>query len=295
MDWDREGRDWPNREASRFVQSGGMRWHVQSMGSGPTLLLVHGTGAATHSWRDLAPLLARDFTVVAPDLPGHGFSDALPSGQPTLPAMASALRALLDTLAIEPEFALGHSAGAAIVARLALDAALVAASPLRGWVSINGALLPLPGLPGVVFRPIARVLALNPLTSRVFAWRAADTAAVERLIASTGSRLDPAGVEWYRRVVRRPDHVRGALAMMAHWDLRSLQRDLPGLRLPALLITGAHDRTVPCAESARAGSLLANSEILEMPGLGHLAHEEQPEATAQIIRSWATGVGTTGN
>ena len=51
-EWKREGRDWPNREASRFVLASGLWWHVQVMGSGPVLLLLHGTGAATHSWRD---------------------------------------------------------------------------------------------------------------------------------------------------------------------------------------------------------------------------------------------------
>src|SRR5206468_2126887 len=62
--------DWPNRAASLAVEAGGLRWHVQRAGHGPVLLLLHGTGAATHTWRDLLPLLATDFTVVAPDLPG---------------------------------------------------------------------------------------------------------------------------------------------------------------------------------------------------------------------------------
>ena len=44
------------------------------MGQGPVVLLIHGTGAASHSWRGLAPLLASDFTLIAPDLPGHGFT-----------------------------------------------------------------------------------------------------------------------------------------------------------------------------------------------------------------------------
>ncbi|NBQ74895.1 MAG: alpha/beta hydrolase, partial [Acetobacteraceae bacterium] len=56
--WEKDGRDWPNRTASRFVEAGGLNWHVQLMGQGPCLLLLHGTAAATHSWRDLAPLLA---------------------------------------------------------------------------------------------------------------------------------------------------------------------------------------------------------------------------------------------
>ena len=58
LDWATDGADWPNREASRFVEAAGLRWHVQVMGAGPVLLLLHGTGASTHSWRDVMPKLA---------------------------------------------------------------------------------------------------------------------------------------------------------------------------------------------------------------------------------------------
>eukprot|EP01035_Chromulina_nebulosa_P062926 gene62926-86075_t len=99
--WENDGRDWPNRIASRFLRAGGMRWHVQVMGTGPALLLVHGTGAATHSWRDLAPILAERFTVIAPDLPGHGFSDCPPAHLLSLPAMAQGLASLLGVKNID--------------------------------------------------------------------------------------------------------------------------------------------------------------------------------------------------
>ncbi|MEM7746067.1 MAG: alpha/beta fold hydrolase, partial [Pseudomonadota bacterium] len=113
--WNRDGRDWPNREASVFVRTGGVAWHVQRMGSGPRLLLLHGTGGATHSWRGLLPALADRFDVVAPDLPGHGFSSM---GMASLPGMAGAVRDLLATLDVAPEYIVGHSAGAAIALRL---------------------------------------------------------------------------------------------------------------------------------------------------------------------------------
>ena len=79
--WERDGADWPNRSASRFVVASDLTWHVQELGApeAPVLLLLHGTGAATHSWAGLAPLLAPHFRVVALDLPGHGFTDPLPS------------------------------------------------------------------------------------------------------------------------------------------------------------------------------------------------------------------------
>jgi magnesium chelatase accessory protein len=119
-DWNTDGRTWPNRAASRFVVADGLRWHVQVMGSGPPILLIHGTGAATHSWRDLAPLLARDFTVIAPDLPGHGFTETPDAEGLSLAGMARGLGALLDALGVEPVLAVGHSAGAAIAMQMGL-------------------------------------------------------------------------------------------------------------------------------------------------------------------------------
>ncbi len=97
--WEKEGQDWPNREFSRFVDAAGLTWHVQVMGSGPAILLVHGTGAATHSWRDLAPLLARHFTVVAPDLPGGG-GTPLAAGIGAALTLADAVRRKGETPAL---------------------------------------------------------------------------------------------------------------------------------------------------------------------------------------------------
>ena len=74
--WEELQSRWPNAGASRFVTVGGIAWHLQVAGAGPVLLLVHGTGSASFSWGAVLPLLARRFTVVVPDLPGHGFTSA---------------------------------------------------------------------------------------------------------------------------------------------------------------------------------------------------------------------------
>ncbi len=282
--WEREGRDWPSREASRFVTASGIRWHVQVAGSGPVLLLVHGTGAATHSWRDLLPLLARDFTVVAADLPGHGFTDTPPEALLSLPGMARALGELVHTLGVRPEVAVGHSAGAAILARMCLDGIITP----RFLVSLNGALLPLRGLPGHIFSPIARLVVSLPLTRRMFAWQAADRRLMMRMLRSTGSSIDPAGVDQYMRLARCPAHAGAALGMMANWDLRPLARDLPRLRPHLLLIAGSNDRTIPPSDSARVRALVPGAELVSLPGLGHLAHEEQPARIAVMIHGLAS-------
>jgi magnesium chelatase accessory protein len=201
--------------------------------------------------------------------------------------MASALQALLRRMRIAPVLGVGHSAGAAILARMCLDGSLAP----RGIVSLNGALLELPGLPRIVFSPMARLLAANPLVPRLFAWRARDRAAVERLIASTGSRLDAEGIEQYARLVRDPEHVAGALGMMAQWDLASLERDLPRLAVPLTLVVGGRDRTLPPSEAKRVQQLLPTARIIDLPSLGHLAHEEQPGAVARLIVESAARCG----
>lgn len=292
LNWETDGLDWPHREASRFTAAGGIRWHVQVMGHGPVLLLIHGTGAASHSWRDLMPLLARHFTVVAPDLPGHGFSAMLPSRRMSLPGIADALHQLLHALALQPAVVVGHSAGAAIAARMCVDGHIAP----RALVSLNGALLPPSGMAGLVFTPSARLLALNPLVPYVVAWTASDAAAVQRLIGSTGSRLDARGAALYRKLVGSAAHVAGTLAMMARWDLNPLLRDLPRLHAQLTLVVGEGDRTVSPREAdlllARLPAL-REARVLRLPRLGHLAHEEAPTELARIIEDCAHRAGIT--
>lgn len=283
--WEREGRDWPNRTASRFVQAAGLRWHVQVMGEGPVLLLLHGTAAATHSWRDLMPLLAAQFTVVAPDLPGHGFTQGVPGPRLSLPGMAASVGALLQVMGMKPAMAAGHSAGAAILLRMALDQRITP----EAIVSLNGALEPLGDRHAAFFTRTARLLAGLPFVPSLFAWRAADKAVAERLLTDTGSRIDARGVDLYARLFRHSGHLAAALGMMANWDLVPLLRDLPRLVPRLVLVVGEKDRAVPPAQAVRVRARLPAARIVTLPGLGHLAHEEKPaEAAAQINSAWRT-------
>ncbi|SDA10842.1 magnesium chelatase accessory protein [Methylobacterium sp. UNC378MF] len=287
-DWAVEGRDWPHREASRFVEAAGRRWHVQEFGSpdAPALLLLHGTGAANHSWRGLAPLLARDFRVIAPDLPGHGFTDPLPDADLSLPGMARAVAGLVAALDRPPVLAAGHSAGAAVLARMCLDGTIAP----RLLAAFNGALAPLPGAASLLFPSMARLLFLNPFTPRIFAWTA-DRSAAKRLIEGTGSRLDPEGVDLYRRLFARAGHVRGALGMMANWDLAGLHRALPGLATRTLLIVGGDDKAILPDTAFALRDRLPDARVRLIRGLGHLAHEEAPERVAEVLRAEALDAG----
>jgi len=267
-----------------------MRWHVQQFPgpapNAPCVLLLHGTGASTHSWRDLAPLLTQRFEVIAPDLPGHAFTGLPPQGvgspQLTLPGMARALRDLLQVLQRQPTWVVGHSAGAAIAIRMCLDG-LIAPQRLAG---LNAALLPLGGLAGPLFSPVAKLMAGAPLVSQMFAWHARDPTVLQRLLASTGSKLDPTGTALYQRLVGSPAHAQGALGMMANWDLPALATKLPRLAVPLDLLVGTRDRTVPPTQAGQVMDRLSpttRGSLIRLDGLGHLAHEEEPARVAALL------------
>lgn len=286
---------WPHREASRFVFGAGLRWHVQifegqaerqSLSPVKDLLLLHGAGASAHSWRDIAPALARRLPqggrVIVPDLPGHAFTARPGDEGLSLPGMARLVSELLEALDARPVALIGHSAGAAVAARMALDAA-TALRELKTLVSVNGAWLPPAGQGRWFYAPLARLFALNPWVPHVFAFHASHRGPLQRLIASTGSRLDSAGIDLYARLVSDRRHVAAVLAMMAAWDLGPVLEDLPRLAPALHLVVAEQDRTVPPKASAEAARRQPRALVHRLPGLGHLAHEEAPEAVLELL------------
>jgi magnesium chelatase accessory protein len=285
-DWPTDGIDWPNRAASSFVAADGYHWHVQRMGpdDAPVALLLHGTGAATHSWRDMLPLLAQNYHVIAIDLPGHGFTRAQRlGGRVTLPGMAQSVGALLDTLEAKPDVIVGHSAGVAIAAQLMLD---------RGWhiplVGFTPALMPFPGLAARLFPTLAKMLFTNPFVSVIFSRLAARPGETKKFLSrATGSRIDPAGERFYRRLFSKSGHCDGAIRMMANWRLEPLRDRLPELSAPVLLVIGGQDSAIPKSAIHTAAALIPGCATQELSGLGHLAHEEDAASAVEIVTGFA--------
>lgn len=308
LQWEQVKAHWPNAEASRFVRSGELCWHVQiagpAPGSGsdlggspeheslspelsdlaptaPTVLLLHGSGASTHSWGGVLAELARDFHVVAPDLPGHAFTDAPSLDGMSLPGMARALDALLETLKVEPDIIVGHSAGAAIAFQMVADGH---AKP-RLIISLNGAIQPFKGAGRHVFPALAKLVFLNPFAPRLFAWQARNAARVDELMQRSGSKLSAEDIAWYRMLFASSDHVNGALRMMASWNLEELGRRLPEVTVPVVLVAAEADGFVPAGDADTTVTRLPNATVRRIAGLGHLSHEEAPQETAELIRS----------
>ncbi len=281
MNWDDYKPFWPNADRSRFVKLGAHRWHLQDAGQGPCVLLLHGAGASTHSWRAVLPDLARDHRVIAIDLPGQGFTRLDDMDRCGLEAMSEDIAALLAAEGLAPEVIAGHSAGAAIALRLALDLP----QPPAAVVAINGALGNFHRPSSDVLSHLTMMVARTPLPALGFSFVASSHSLVRLLISRTGSRLDDTGVEYYRRLLSDRRHVAATVAMMSQWNVAPLLADLPGVAAEVLLLVGDADTAVPPEASRQAARTIPRARVEMFRGLGHLLHEERPSAAADAVRA----------
>jgi magnesium chelatase accessory protein len=279
---------WPHADASRSIDAAGLSWHVQIMGRGPVALLLHGTGGATHSWIDVAPLLAQHFTVIAPDLPGHGFTSRPATDRLSIRGMAADTAALLAALGAPPvALVVGHSAGAAIALRLVLDGAIAPALV----AGINAALEAPPAAYTACIGPVVDVVARSPLTARLASVLGRRQRVIDSLLGSTGSVVPAAQRARYGALLRSPDRVGAVLTMMANWDLADVWADTSRLTVPVLLIAADRDDWVPPRVAIAASRRLPHASVVVLTGLGHLAHEEGAGAVVRVILDAARAAG----
>lgn len=278
MRWPDDARNWPMIAYSRQVLHRPHRWHIQEHGEGPLILLIHGAGGATQSFRGIFPILAKTHHVVAIDLPGQGFTQLGAQQRCGLDHMSQDLLALCRNQGWEPDIVVGHSAGVAIALRMWE----LGMRPTRGIVGINAALGNFKGVAGWLFPMMAKALAATPFSAGVFA-STTTRSAVRNLVEGTGSKLGQEGLELYYRLATDRGHVDATLSMMAQWSLDGLLSRLDRIDTPVHLITGLNDKAVPPQVSRDAARKLPHAKLTELSGLGHLAHEEDPETLARLI------------
>jgi magnesium chelatase accessory protein len=269
----------PEPIVSRHVQADGLNWHIVEAGQGPVVLLVHGTAASHHSWRDVIPFLAIDHHVIAVDLPGHGGTLHRSSADLRLQRMGQGVSALLKVLNVVPDIVAGHSAGAAVLAWTASHDW----SQLSRYVSFNGAFYPFGGVAGSLFSPIAKLVAFNPFVPRLLS-KVASRATVEKLLRDTGSSISAEGVDLYFQLFKQERHVAAALGMMAAWDLRGMDDNLPRIKADCIFVSAKGDLAVPPDTADRAAGRCRKGKVLHIDGFGHLLHEENAALAAEIIR-----------
>lgn len=271
---------WPHAEYSRFVDARPHHWHVQEMGQGDTVLLLHGASGSTHSWRDVMTDLARDHHVVAIDLPGHGQTKLGSRHRSSLPLMTQDVQTLIDHEGWNIKAILAHSAGAALALRL-----LQPVGTQIPLIAVNPALTPFKGLAGVLFPIAARVIALSPVMAKMIKRRMSGPGQVVSLMETTGSKISPEGLNLYAKLFRSDNHLDGTLLMMAQWKLDGLVADLPKIDVPCTFLVGKNDKAVQPQSVRDSAQKMPNAAVLSYDGYGHLLHEEAPELVSDQLRA----------
>jgi magnesium chelatase accessory protein len=268
-------KDWPLRAHARRVRAR-HDWWVIEYGTGPEVLLLHGAGASGHSFQTLVGAMP-GYRCLVPDLPGQGFTRPGSRGRFGIVPMAEDVAGLCQAAGWAPRYVIGHSAGVPLALQLST------LMPLDRVIGINAALGQFDGAAGFLFPLLARALAATPFVPSLVSRMWGNPGKVRQLIEGTGSHLDEAGNGQYVALVKRAAHVDGTLGMMAAWRVDRLMAGAASLSVPVRLITTAGDRIVPPRISRDAARMLPRAEVVELPTLGHLAHEEDAGAILRAI------------
>jgi pimeloyl-ACP methyl ester carboxylesterase len=262
----------------------GHRVAYRTTGSGPVVLLVHGITSTSETWEAVAPTLAERFTVIAPDLLGHGRS-AKPRGDYSLGAYASGIRDLLIALGHKRATFVGHSLGGGVAMQMAYQfpelcerLVLVDSGGLGTEVHL---LLRAAALPGAEL-----VLPLLANRHVVSAGRG-----VSRMLGSWGARLSTDLREMARghASLAEPDtrlaflHTLRAIIDPHGQRVSATDRLYLAENVPCLIIWGERDPIIPAAHGRRAHELVPSSRLVILPGAGHFPHVDQPHAFADAL------------
>jgi pimeloyl-ACP methyl ester carboxylesterase len=266
--------------SSRFINANGLRQHAVIGGDGPPLLLVHGWPENWAAWRLVMPALARDFEVIAVDQRGIGLTDKPEEGYDT-GTLARDLVALMDALGHQRFAVVGHDTGHFISYALAAD------HPDR---VARVALLEVPGPPGAI--PSPPLFVPEPLNNKLWhiPFNRVDEVP-EQLVRGrediffgyefaiqAGKPLPDDVVDYYVRLVSKPDSLRGSFEFYRAWDAtvaQNEQRKNRPLTMPVLAIGGAASWGALVGDAMKP---LANDvQSVVIPGAGHWLAEEAPE------------------
>lgn len=256
--------------ADRFVTVAGQQVYVEQAGEGPPVLLVHGFGASSYSFRKIQPELARSFRTLAVDLSGFGFTErpADPAAY-TREGQVALLVGVLDALGVDRAHVVGHSYGGA----LALWMAVEHPDRVRSLVLLDSAA---PTYPDDRRTPLAGIGPLADLFVRR-AIRDANVARALRASIHDDALVTPALVRAYAERVRVEGVVRAYRGLTAPVP-RAPPFDWSAVGQPALLVWGEEDTLVAVAAGRAASEWLPRAELVVLAGVGHMPMEEAPAA-----------------
>ena len=256
----------------------GQRLKYRLGGKGPLVLLIHGMAGSATTWKQVMPALSEHFTVLAPDLLGHGESDKT-KGDYSLGAMASTLRDLIVALGYKRATVVGQSYGGGIALQFAYQypercerLVLVNAGGLGSEVNPVLRLLTMPGSAAILLvataPPVRRIV---EMIGRIALRKKLDTATViPELWRSYTSLGNVEARRAFLRTLRAVIDRRGQ-AVSAHDKLHL------AAGMPTLIIWGEEDGIIPVEHAHAAHALIRGSWLEIIEGVGHYPHCEAPD------------------
>ena len=255
----------------------------RSAGTGPALLLIHGIGGSSNVWREVMPALAERYTVIAPDLMGHGQS-AGQAGDYSLGAFASNMRDLVRMLGVERVSAVGQSFGGGVALQLAYQhpeccerLVLVDSGGLGREVNWILRLLTLPGseyLLPVVAPSFAREI--GNFLGRVLRGGGVRMDQVGEMWAAYASLTEPANRDAFVRTVR-------AVIDTGGQSVSAADRLYLAELVPTLIVWGERDRIIPVSHAYAAHEAIPGSRLEIIEGVGHFPQVEAADRFLDIL------------
>ncbi len=252
-------------------------------GSGPALLLIHGIAGSSTAWKEVMPRLAKEYTVIAPDLLGHGES-AKPMGDYSLGAVASGLRDLLGVLGVTRATIVGQSFGGGVAMQLAYQhpelcerLVLVNSGGLGREVSWMLRLLTLPGAEFVM--PVLFPQFLRPWGDATGRWLGAQgvrSARISEMWRAYGSLTDSENRQAFVRTMRGVIDPGGQ-------TVSALDRLYLASHLPTLIVWGDRDTIIPVEHAYQAHEAIPGSRLEVIEGAGHFPHVERPDEFLEVL------------
>ena len=277
--------------APQFVSIHGHQVAYRSAGSGPPVLLIHGIAGSSATWARALPLLARDHTVVAPDLLGHGES-AKPRGDYSLGAYASGIRDLMAALGHDRATIVGHSLGGGIAMQFAYQfpercerLVLVASGGLGKEVSPILKAMTLPGAEYLL--PLILTDRLHGVVSRVFGPAAS-------AVGRVGIRPDPLLAEIWESWTRLTDtraqrafvHTIRSVIDIAGQRVSARDRLYLAGEVPTMIVWGDKDAVIPVEHAHVGHQLMPGSRLEIFKGVGHFLPVQEPERFVSVLNDF---------
>jgi len=260
--------------AARFARIGDATIRYLDAGAGTPVIFIHGLGASMYAWRkNLAPVMAAGYRVLAVDLLGFGSSDE-PAGGYTNAAYAQLVVALMDSLHLPDAVLVGHSMGGEIAA----EVAIAFPTRVRGLVLIGAAGL---GTREPLLFRVARWPVVGPL---VLAFRG--RALVGRLLRATYAdprKVTEADVDQYYAPVAEAAYGRALRGVLREFQFGGLEGRLDAIAAPTLVLWGEADRIIPIALGRALAAQLNRSAFLSVPRAGHSVQEEAPDEVNRLL------------